>query len=112
MQSLQTLDHNISPNDIQNLIHELNISSNISNELIYYNILLDCLMDPPIDNFNPHDLRTTQNAHATNSDNHYLNEELEAIVRAQQEQLRVQNAQVSTLDATVRRLELQNKSFL
>ena len=111
LQSLQTLDHNISPNDIQNLIHELNISSNISNELIYYNILLDCLMDPPIDNFNPHDLRTTQNAHATNSDNHYLNEELEAIVRAQQEQLRVQNAQVSTLDATVRRLELQNKKL-
>ena len=40
-----------------------------------------------------------------------LNEELQAIVKAQQEQLRVQNAKVSTLSATTRRLELQNKKL-
>ena len=40
-----------------------------------------------------------------------LDEELRAIVKAQQEQLRVQNAKVSTLSATTRRLELQIKSY-
>eukprot|EP00943_MAST-04B_sp_MAST-4B-sp1_P003936 g3936.t1 len=111
LQSLQTLDHEISLTDVHNLIKELNMTSNISNDLIHYSILVDCLMDPPIDHFDPHDLNNLRATDVTNNGNYHSSKELEAIIRAQQEQLRMQNSQVSTLDATVRRLELQNKKL-
>ena len=45
LQSLQALDHQISKVDVHYLIKELNLSSNISNDLICYDIFLDSLVD-------------------------------------------------------------------
>ena len=110
LQSLQALDHQISKVDVHYLIKELNLSSNISNDLICYDIFLDSLVDAAINSVSSRD-NGAKDAGPTIIAKNELNEELQAIVKAQQEQLRVQNAKVSTLSATTRRLELQNKKL-
>ena len=92
------------------MIKELNLSSNISNDLICYDIFLDSLVDATTNTATSRDNGAKNTGSMTIAENE-LNEELQAIVKAQQEQLRVQNAKVSTLSATTRRLELQNKKL-